>query len=104
MIPGNSFRLVVLPRLKPFLALFLSAIALALLAWAIESYQPAPVPTLYGPRAIYSLVVLSVALALLGRILLLHLLKLETAERGSMHQHLMGAWRPLFFFDITAPL
>jgi len=104
MIPSNSFRLVVLPRLKPFVALFLSAIALALLAWALESYQPAPVPTLYGPRAIYSLVVLSVVLALLGRILLLRLLKLETAERGSLHQPLIGAWRPLFFFDITAPL
>lgn len=104
MIPGNSFRLLVFPRLKPFVALSLPGIALVLLAWALRNYQPVPVPTLYGPRAIYSLVVLSVVLALLGRILLLRLLKLETAERGSVRQHLLRTWRPLFLFEITAPL
>src|SRR2546421_8248005 len=68
------------------------------------NYQPAH--NLYGPRAIYSLVLLSIILALLGRFLLLHSLKLEAAETQVLppaHRP-REAWKPLFLFDITAPL
>src|SRR5205823_8385003 len=60
----------------------------------------------YGPRAIYSLMILSIILALLGRFLLLRILKLETAESQTPPdaQRLRGEWKPLFLFDITAPV
>src|SRR6266404_2127294 len=87
------------PRLKPIVAILSLCIALALLAWAIYYYQPAS--NFYGPRAIYSLILLSVSLALLGRILLLRQFKIE-AE--GMYLPLQMAMQPLFLFDITAPL
>src|SRR5947209_7005297 len=68
------------------------------------NYQPAH--NLYGPRAIYSLVLLSIILALLGRFLLLHSLKLEASEAQVLppaHRP-REAWKPLFLFDITAPV
>ena len=87
------------PRLKPIVAILSLCIALALLAWAIYYYQPAS--NFYGPRAIYSLILLSVSLALLGRVLLLRQFKIE-AE--GMYLPLRTAMQPLFLFDITAPL
>src|SRR5437667_5888037 len=90
--------------LKSGIALVSLCIALILFVWSLLSYQP--VHNFYGPRAIYSLVFLSVVLALLGRLLLLRLLKLETADTDSvLTQHrLRVAWRPLFLFDINAPI
>lgn len=101
MTPSNTFKPSVLPRLKAIMAILSLCIALGLLAWSLASYQPAP--NFYGPRAIYSLIFLSVALALLGRILLLRLLKLETSAREITYYRLRAAWRPLFLIDITAP-
>ena len=102
MTPSNTLKLVLFPRLKLLVALLSSAIALALLAWSLHSYHP--VPIFYGPRAIYSMIVLSIVLALLGRILLLRVLKTEMLETGSIRERLQTALRPLFLLDITAPL
>ncbi len=89
--------------LKSGIALVSLCIALILFVWSLLNYQPAH--NFYGPRAIYSLVFLSVVLALLGRLLLLRLLKLEAADTSSvLAQHRLRAWRPLFLFDINAPI
>lgn len=90
--------------LKSGIALVSLCIALILFVWSLLNYQPAH--NFYGPRAIYSLVFLSVVLALLGRLLLLRLLKLETADSDTvLTQHrLRAAWQPLFLFDINAPI
>src|SRR5713226_3399902 len=102
MTPSNTFKLIQFPHLKLLVALLSSGIALALLIWSLSNYHP--VPSFYGPRAIYSLIMLSILLALLGRILLLRVLKVEMAETGAIHDRLRTAMRPLFLFDITAPL
>src|SRR5216683_1977783 len=99
MIHSNAktIKLSEFPRFKPVVAILSLCIALGLLVWALYNYQPNP--NFYGPRAIYSLMLLSVALALLGRILLLRQFKAE-----GMHLPLRTAMLPLFLFDITAPL
>ncbi|HKF36008.1 MAG TPA: sensor histidine kinase [Ktedonobacteraceae bacterium] len=101
MIHSNTktIRLSEFPRFKLVIAILSLCIALGLLVWALNNYQPNP--NFYGPRAIYSLTLLSVALALLGRILLLRQFKMETE---GMHLPLRTAIQPLFLFDITAPL
>ena len=90
--------------LKVVIAIVSLVVTLVLLVWSLMSYQPAP--NVYGPRAIYTLVFLSVILALLGRFLLLRLFKGEIAEsEQAMASHrLVATWRPLFLFDITAPV
>ena len=60
-------------RFKFIVAIVSLAITLALLIWALLNYHS--VPNFYGPRAIYSLLLLSITLALLGRILLLRLFR-----------------------------
>src|SRR5258706_15777129 len=74
-------------------------ITLCLLVWALTNYRPNS--NFYGPRGIYSLILLAVSLALLGRVLLLRQFKIE-AE--GMYLPLRTAMQPLFLFDITAPL
>lgn len=76
--------------------------AVSLLIWSLYTYQPAP--NLYGPRAIYSVVVLSVALALLGRYLLLRIIKRESGLAQILYHQLPYSWQTLFLFDITAPI
>ena len=90
------------PRMKYVVAILSVCIALGLLAWSLYHYQPAP--NFYGPRAIFSLLLLSILLALLGRVLLLRMLKQEMAKTDALHYHLRSVWRLLFLFDITAPL
>src|SRR5438045_9252625 len=102
MTPSNTLKLILFPRLKLLVALLSSAIALALLIWSLSNYHP--VSNFYGPRAIYSLIVLSIVLALLGRILLLRMLKAEMLETDPLQNRLRTTLRPLFLFDITAPL
>jgi len=91
-------------NVRPAVAVLSVAVSLLLLIWSLSAYQPAR--NFYGSRAIYSLVLLSVGLALLGRILLLRLLILETTDAQAIHrpQRLREEWRPLFLFDITAPV
>jgi len=77
-------------------------VALCLLIWSLYNYQPAP--TIYGPRAIYSAMVLSISLALLGRYLLIRIIKRESGATRILYQQLPHAWQTLFLFDITAPI
>lgn len=81
---------------------FSLAIAATLLAWSLYNYRPAP--NFYGPRAIFSTILLAVLLSLLGRILLLRMLKLETDATFGLDQHWFTSWQTLFLFDIAAPL
>src|SRR5438270_3384563 len=86
-----------------YIVTFLSlCVLLGLLSWSIYHYQPNP--NFYGPRAIYSMLILSITLALLGRVILLRMLKLEGAKTDVLHFHLRSIWRLLFLFDISAPL
>ena len=101
MIHRNDRKLGVFRYLKPVVALLSLCIALGLLIWAFARYQP--VSNIYGPRAIYSLIFLSVCLSLLGRILLLRLLRLETATRENLPNRIRASWKSLFLIDITAP-
>src|SRR6266446_3479814 len=100
MIHSNNLNLSVFRYLKPVVAILSLCIAIGLLAWALGNYQP--VPSIYGPRAIYSLIFLSVFLSLLGRVLLLRLLRLESAKRD-VPNHMRITWRSLFLIDIAAP-
>ena len=76
--------------------------ALGLFIWSLYNYQPAP--TMYGPRAIYSAMVLSISLALLGRYMLIRIIKRESGVTRILYQQLPRAWQTLFLFDITAPI
>ena len=98
----NTFKLTGTPRLRTIVAIFSLCIALGLLAWSLYHYMPNP--NFYGPRAIFSLLILSILLALLGRVLLLRMLKLEMAKTDALRYQLRSTWRLLFLFDITAPL
>lgn len=104
MIHGkvNTIKQIGLPRLPSILAILSLCIALGLLSWSLYNYEPAP--NFYGPRAVFSLLILSVLLGLLGRVLLLRMLRIETANTSDQYSHLRSAWRLLFLFDITAPL
>jgi signal transduction histidine kinase len=89
--------------LSNFLAIPLSLVVVAILGiWSLFNYSAAP--NFYGPRAIFSIILLSVLLSLLGRILLLRMLKLETDAAQDFDQRWHASWRTLFLFDITAPL
>src|SRR5258706_8946850 len=101
MIHSNNLKLSVFRYLKPVVAVLSLCIAIGLLIWALGNYQP--VPNIHGPRAIYSLMFLSVFLSLLGRILLLRLLRLESAKREIVPNHMRVTSRSLFLIDITAP-
>ncbi|HET9919752.1 MAG TPA: sensor histidine kinase [Ktedonobacteraceae bacterium] len=102
MIHSNTStsRLALLPRWKPIIAFGSIAVVVALLVWSLSNYQPSP--AFYGPRAIYSMIVLSLFLALLGRVLLLRMLTTEMTLATRSHQR--EVWRPLFLFDVTAPI
>ncbi len=95
---ASRFKLVTYSQ--PLIAFGSLLITLAFLAWSLVNYQPAT--NFYGPRAIYSLIVLSIFLSLLGRVLLLRLLTREMTESTRTHQR--AIWQPLFLFDITAPI
>jgi hypothetical protein len=104
MISSNSnpIKLAELQMRKRAVSLLSLCIALGLLIWSLSHYHPAP--NFYGPRAIYSMLILSIVLALLGRILLLRLLKLEAKTTAIQRNRLPETWRVLFLLDITAPL
>jgi signal transduction histidine kinase len=99
---SNASQLTKLPRLKLTVSLLSLGIALGLLLWSLLYYHPTP--NVYGPRAIYSILILSIVLALSGRIVLLRLLKLEAETTASQGTCLPDTWRFLFLLDITAPL
>src|SRR6266571_6472200 len=89
-------------RMKYIVAILSLCVVPGLLIWSLYQYRPNP--NFYGPRAIYSMLILSIALALMGRVILLRMLKLEIAKTDVLHYHLPSTWRLLFLFEITAPL
>ncbi len=102
MTPDAVLKFKTYPFAKLIVALLSLIVALGLLIWSLRHYQPPP--TIYGPRAIYSVVVLSVTLALLGRYLLLHMIKGESGLTHVLYRQLPSSWQTLFLFDITAPI
>ena len=102
MTPDVVLKLKTYPFAKLLVALLSLIVALGLLVWSLEHYQPPP--TIYGPRAIYGIVVLSVTLALLGRYLLLRMIKEESGVTHVLYHQLPSSWQTLFLFDITAPI
>src|SRR5947209_16956981 len=83
-IPGNVFISV----------LSLSIICI-LLTWSVWNYRP--ISNSYGPRAIYTMTLLSVALALASRWLLVRVVRHDSGKEPLV-------WNPLFFIDVTVPL
>jgi hypothetical protein len=75
MTPNDALKFRTFSQVKVVVIVFSLEVVLGLLIWSLYNYQPAP--NFYGPRVIYSMFILSVMLALVGRILLLRLLKLE---------------------------
>ncbi|HEX6482932.1 MAG TPA: sensor histidine kinase [Ktedonobacteraceae bacterium] len=67
----------------------------ALLFWSLWNYRP--VSNSYGARAIYSMALLSVALAFAGRWLLVRILRQDSGNEPL-------ASNPLFLMDISVPL
>src|SRR5579875_737628 len=90
---------------KPLFLVMLCAVIVGLFLWSLLNYHLQPTqPIFYGSRAIYSTLLLAVILALLGRILLLRILKVEIGGlRGSPYHH-NSAWRLLLLFDVAAPV
>ncbi len=87
---------------KWLLLLVTLASMLFLGGWSALHYQTAD--TLYGPRAIYSFILLSLFLALLGRGLLFRLLRIEAPTSEIASSRSLHTWKPLFIFDINAPI
>jgi len=98
----DSLKLNVVPHIRYVISLLSLCVILGLLIWSLFNYQPNP--TFYGPRAIYSMLFLSIALALSGRVILIRMLKFETAKTDIHPYQLRSTWRLLFLIDITAPL
>ena len=102
---ADSLKLNAFPLMRRYIVSLLSlCVILGLLSWSLSHYQPNPNPTFYGPRAIYSMLILSIAFALLGRVILIRMLKFELAQTNVQLSHLRSRWRLLFLIDIAAPL
>jgi signal transduction histidine kinase len=87
------------------LELSLWAISLGLFTWSLVNFHLEPTqPIFYGRRAIYSIILLSVILALLGRVLLLRILKVELGSWQHNRAHRAITWQFLLFLDVAAPI
>lgn len=104
MIPDSTRTFKTRSSTGALVTLLSLAAALALLVWSLYHYQPPPPPIIYGPRAIYSIIILSIILALLGRYLLLHVIKRESGVAHVLYHRLPSSWQALFLFDVTAPV
>ncbi len=98
----DSLKLNLYPRTRFIVSLLSLCVILGLLIWSLSNYEQNP--NFYGPRAIYSMLILSIALALLGRYILIRMLKFEIAQTDILTFHLSSRWRLLFLIDIAAPL
>lgn len=87
--------------LKMLFTVCCGLVSLVLLVWSLLTYHPQPV--FYGARAIYSTILLAILLAMLGQILLLHMLKLEIAQNTTIRFRRDASWHLLLFFDVAAP-
>jgi signal transduction histidine kinase len=104
MIPESTLKFKTRSSTELLVTFFSLAVALALLVWSLYHYQPPPPPIIYGARAIYSIIILSITLALLGRYLLLSAIKGEGGVARVLYHRLPLSWQALFLFDITAPV
>jgi signal transduction histidine kinase len=102
MTPDSALKFKTYQFTKPLLFFFSLAVALSLLVWSLHNYRWPPI--LYGPRAVYSMMVLSIALALLGRYLLLRMIQRESGMTRILYHRFPLSWQMLFLFDITAPI
>ena len=102
MTPDSALKFKTLHFTKPLLLFSSLAVALSLLVWSLHNYRWPRI--FYGPRAIYSMMALSIALALLGRYLLLRMIKRESGMTRILYHRLPLSWQMLFLFDITAPI
>lgn len=102
MTPDSSLKFKTYQFTKPLAFFFSLAIALSLLVWSLQNYHWPH--NFYGPRAIFSLIVLAIALALLGRYLLLRMIQRESGITRIPYHRLPLSWQMLFLFDITAPI
>jgi signal transduction histidine kinase len=91
--------------LQTLYGLFLALVSLGLLTWSLVNYRIQPTqPIFYGSRAIYSTLLLALVLALLGRILLLRILKLEIGSTPDSESYRNETWRVLLLLDVVAPI
>ena len=102
MTPDAALKFKTYHFTKPLLLFFSLAVALSLLVWSLYNYRWPDI--FYGPRAVYSMMVLSIALALLGRYLLLRVIQRESGMTRILYHRLPSSWQMLFLFDITAPI
>lgn len=102
MTPDTALKFKTYRSIQLVVAVCSLIVAVCLLIWSLYTYHP--VPTIYGPRAIYSIMVLSITLAVLGRYLLLRIIKRESGVTHIQYHQLPHAWQTLFLFDITAPI
>lgn len=84
---------------------FFALINLGLFVWALLNYHLQPTqPIFYGSRALYSTLLLALTLALLGRVLLLRILKREIGDKPERELAHDNAWHILLLLDIVAPI
>jgi len=90
---------------KHTLLLLSCAVTIGLFVWSLLDYHiETTQPIFYGRRAIYSILLLSVVLALLGRILLLCMLKMEVGARQENEVQRAMTWQLLLLLDVAAPI
>ncbi|HXR66055.1 MAG TPA: sensor histidine kinase [Ktedonobacteraceae bacterium] len=83
----------------------MALVSLGLLTWSLVNYRIQPTqPIFYGSRAIYSTLLLALVLAVLGRILLLRILKLEIGNAPDSEPYRNDTWRLLLLLDVVAPI
>src|SRR5579871_2921944 len=104
MIHESTHKFSLRSYTEPLVTFLALAVALALLVWSLHNYQQPPPPIIYGARAIYSIILLSIILALLGRYLLLYAIKRESGVTHVLYHRLPSSWQALFLFDVTAPV
>ena len=69
-----------------------------------ESIKYPLAPSIFGLHTVGKLVLLSVFFALLGRTLLVYVLRTERPRAEATSWHVPGLWRPVFFLDLNAPI
>lgn len=91
--------------LQTFTGALFALVSLGLLAWSLINYhlQPAP-PIFYSGRAIYTTLLLALVLALLGRILLLRVFKVEIGHTLDGQPQKDLTWHILLLLDAAAPI
>lgn len=90
---------------QPGLLLLSCVIILGLFVWSLLNYQIEPTQAIfYGRRAIYSIMLLAIVLAMLGRVLLIRILRVELGGRSDYHTSYALTWQLLLLLDVAAPI